>query len=480
MKVALIVDNPFRDLPGLVLTALDLCRKGARSYLVPMYFLQDVWTLAPDFVLLNYLRTNNQVFAGQLLEAGIGVGVLDTEGGVIEGWDDYSHFLAPDAGVRRRVAYFTWGPRLAEKVVETGWFAARHVAVTGSPRYDFYAAPWREAALRASPFVDDYPQPLVLINGSFALCNPRFKTPAEEAQQLIDVWNYAPADVHYWQTTQRQTMAGMVRLANGLAARFPGVTFVYRPHPFEKVETYADLLETRANLRLVKQGSVEGWILRARAVIQRNSSTSIDAVLAGVPALMPTWIPTILQAPATLAVSRHCPTEDDLAQQLTAILEGRYQAPPALRQQLDQVIADWFHRIDGKSHERLTDRILERIPAGSPRQRRRRCRDHAYGVYASSPWKTRMHVALSDALGIPIQRTLDYWGRPRTDFSAWYASEKFFDVQEVNLLMDALLACQQASAAPGARAIGVRSSRENGDHLFGYHDGQSVSLFSQS
>jgi surface carbohydrate biosynthesis protein len=473
MKVALVVDNPFRDLPGLVLVALSLCRRGARCHLVPMYFQQDVWALAPDFVLLNYLRNHNQAFAGQLMDAGIGVGVLDTEGGVIDSWGDYAQFLASDAGVRQRVAYFTWGPKLAEKVTAEGWFAPHNVVVTGSPRYDYYAPPWREAALRASAYVDAYPPPLVLVNGSFALCNPRFKTPEEEAQQLIDLWHFAPDDVRYWQTTQRETMHGMVALTNRLAGRFPEVTFVYRPHPFEKAETYEALLEPRPNLHLVKKGSVEGWILRARAVIQRNSSTSIDAALAGVPALMPTWIPTILQAPATVAISHACPSEEELARCLTAILAGRYEAPPELRRQLGAVVADWFHRADGRSHERLADAIVRRAPARGRRGRRRRCRDRVYGLHGPVPWKTRLRVALADAMGVSVHRTLAAWGVPRADHGWWPASEKFFSDEQVQALADAVLACDPRPARPP----GLRAARSRGDYHFGYRDGHAVTVY---
>src|SRR5687768_17920438 len=41
-----------------------------------------------------------------------------------------------------------------------GWFRESQLAVTGSPRFDFYAERWRAAALRCSPLVDRYPRPI--------------------------------------------------------------------------------------------------------------------------------------------------------------------------------------------------------------------------------------------------------------------------------------------------------------------------------
>src|SRR3972149_5168162 len=109
MRIAIVVDNPFRALPGLVLLAARLCQHGATCYLVPMNLRQvEIWSLAPDFVLLNYLRKTNEGFARQLIEAGLQVGVLDTEGGIVN-LDDYEQSLPSDRSVCEKVSVvFAW------------------------------------------------------------------------------------------------------------------------------------------------------------------------------------------------------------------------------------------------------------------------------------------------------------------------------------------------------------------------------------
>lgn len=75
MRIALLVDNPYRDLPGLVLTAMYLCQYGATCHLVPMNLReQEIWPLVPDFVLLHQLRTLTQEFTRDMLEVGIKIG----------------------------------------------------------------------------------------------------------------------------------------------------------------------------------------------------------------------------------------------------------------------------------------------------------------------------------------------------------------------------------------------------------------------
>src|SRR5687767_9150595 len=81
-RIALIVDHPLRDLGGLCLVAWELARSGAEVYLVPFNLqTREVLALAPDLVVLNYLRPNNERFVDALIVANIGYAMLDTEGG---------------------------------------------------------------------------------------------------------------------------------------------------------------------------------------------------------------------------------------------------------------------------------------------------------------------------------------------------------------------------------------------------------------
>jgi len=84
-KICLIVDNPLRDLDGMVLLSMHLAERGADVYLVPMYTQgYEVPAICPDFVLMNYARTANAELIKAYSRAGIVVGVLDTEGGIWE------------------------------------------------------------------------------------------------------------------------------------------------------------------------------------------------------------------------------------------------------------------------------------------------------------------------------------------------------------------------------------------------------------
>src|SRR6185436_5246196 len=151
----------------------------------------------------------------------------------------------------------------------------------------------------------------------------------------------------------RCAMDELVALAHRLAGRLPGVTLIYRPHPFENPETYRPLLAGHPNLHLVKQGPVDGWILRACVVIQRGCATAIEAGMAGRPALAPAWIPAAHDLKTVESVSIPCPTEDDVVEQIR-----HPHVPDNVRANLQGVLSDWFHAIDGLAHQRVADAVL--------------------------------------------------------------------------------------------------------------------------
>jgi surface carbohydrate biosynthesis protein len=481
-RVALIVDNPYRDLPGVVLLGMALCQRGARVFLAPMNLInREIWSLAPDYVVLNYLRSNNQRLVEHFLKAGMQVGVLDTEGGVFSSLETYERLLAPDDAVRHAVDdYFSWGPRMAEEVVERDWFLRDQVTITGHPRFSYYVAPWRQAALRASPYADGLPLPLVLINSNYPVVNPAFKTPEEEARMLVEKFGFEEEFVRGWVARQQQTLDGMAALANRLAERFPGVTFVYRPHPFEKVETYHRLLDldTHSNLHLIKRGAVDGWILRASAVIQRSCSTAIESAIAGVPALSPVWLPTGLEQQTAESVSVPCASEEEMVTHIEAALSGELTLPPEVQASLDRVIADWFYKMDGEAHDRVAGAVAGTLQGKARAVSLDYCREGAYGMLdidGGSSWKNRARSLARKVPGLPIDWSFKLW-RNLSGTSEWDQGEKRYDLADIRRVVEAVQPVAREVYGEGWRDVEAQTAKQAGDYHFGYLRGRSVTL----
>jgi len=187
LRVALVVDNPARDLDGLVLVARALVAKGARALLVPMYQQGvDVPLLAPEVVVANFVRPANLDLLRGYRELGARVVVLDTEGGVLSSrganapttWARRFHAAGHAALVDR---YCFWGPTLAEAFAAERALPAEKIRVTGCPRFDFCFAPWRGALARPER---DY----VLVDTNFSAVNPRFARGGERAALVAAGW----------------------------------------------------------------------------------------------------------------------------------------------------------------------------------------------------------------------------------------------------------------------------------------------------
>jgi surface carbohydrate biosynthesis protein len=392
----------------------------------------ELFALAPDYVLLNYFRKNNEALVKRLLNVGMGIGVLDTEGGVMSSFSAYEQTLATDRESRACIATFmSWGPRLAEHAIASNWFLPSQVAVTGAPRFDFYHERWKPAALASGDVPVALQRPIVLLNGNFPLANPQFSTREGEGQRLVHQFGFPADDVATWLDSQARGMAGLTQLANLLAERFPAVTFVYRPHPFENTERYSGLLARRANLHLIRKGSVDSWILSSVAVIQRSCSTAIEAGIAGRFALSPSWLPTPRELPAANAVSVYCATSDDLVEALSQILNGTFAPRPSVATAIKQVVCDWFYAIDGHAAERVAELILSE--AGGQTVSATDAKRSLYGLDGSRV--QRLAGFVRRRLGLSPDRSLRI---RRPSSLAWDESEKFFDVARVRQLASAI------------------------------------------
>jgi hypothetical protein len=216
------------------------------------------------------------------------------------------------------------------------------------------------------------------------------------------------------------------------------------------------------NIEINTTGQIHPQLFRAAAVIQRNCSTGIEAGLAGVPTLSHTWIPTSIPIPSVEAVSVPCHSYAEMQEKLDVILAGQYRPSETVQTAIDQVVADWFYRIDGQAHRRVAETVLRHLD-GARRADRRRCRYHLYGLRAVQQPMTRQASRwLRYALGLSPD-----WSFTRmrvVDEGSLEGSAKYFGAQEVRQFLELL----QATAGPptgAARGITVALAREHGDYV---------------
>ena len=389
--------------------------------------------------------------------------------------DEYALSMMTDAELRKKMAcYCAWTTRFAAHARRKGWYTDAQLHVTGHPRMDFYAPQWTDAAKRMSPYAENYGENLVLINGSFALANPRYQSAEKELEMLITRFSYGRDYAERWLDAQRRAMNALTTVANSLARRFPDVAFVYRPHPFEGEEAYKSLLDQRPNLHLVQEGTTDGWLLRAKALVHWGSSTAIDACLAHIPAFTPGWIPAYPPIPFVEAVSIPCRDEAAMGDVLQQVLNGTYTLPENITAKSGDVVENTFYKIDGCAHERVAEAIWNTVIERRSRPDVRVCRELSRRAMDMS-LRGRAVRAVKGALGLPSDWSFRRMRRAPRSLD-WDSSGKKFDVERVQCIADAIRECAGRHSDGSFSAICVESARERGDYSFGFYEGRAVSL----
>lgn len=367
---ALVVDNPLRDLDGLVLLAATLARRGVRSALVPMYEQGfDIPALEPDVVVANYVRENNRDLLARYRALGSRIVILDSEGSAGRSAQDYSRLVSrmePGALVDD---YCVWGRSRYEALLATGALPAQRVHLTGCPRYDFCAPPWT-AALPPTPV----PAGFILVNTNFPLPNPRFAANAEEERRTLQrVW----ADESYVAAVYRDAQHafdGMLRAIEALAQRFSAHPVVVRPHPFESVAPY-EKLRHPGNLQVRQEGTSLQWIRAASMLVHQNCSTALEAAMLGREPLSLEWLSTeALRLPGPSAVSHAMASQAELERAVEGLLAARaLPVGSELATARHAAIEEFFFANDGRAAERVADVVLAALArpmaAGTPVRR---------------------------------------------------------------------------------------------------------------
>lgn len=359
---ALIVDNPLRDLDGMVLLAATLARQGTRAVLVPMYEQGfDIPALRPDVVVANYVRANNRDLLAAYRRLGMRIVVLDSEGAAGRTPEDYARMVARMEPASLVDDYCVWGRSRHAALLSTGALPAERVHLTGCPRYDFCAPPWSSALA-----VPGTPAGYILVNTNFPLPNPRFAASAEDERRTLErVWK-DPAYVAAVNREARAAFEGMLRAIEALARRFPQHRVIVRPHPFESTAPYESIAAPNVDVR--QEGTSLQWIHGARLLVHQNCLTAVEAVMLARQPISLEWLSTpALRLPGPSAVSLAAASQTDLEHIVAGILSGA-AAPssPELEAERRRVVEDLFYANDGRACERAAA-VIQSCAARAPR-----------------------------------------------------------------------------------------------------------------
>ncbi|TAM45932.1 MAG: hypothetical protein EPN55_06875 [Gammaproteobacteria bacterium] len=354
MNIGIILDNPKREIDGVLLLTYQLARQGHDVYIIPMYQQgHDVPLLKLDGIIVNYARLNNKSFLRAYKELGITVFVLDSEGGVIAEKDiptPSNPSLMRNTGVQEYIDhYLFWGKTQRDAFARAGMLPDDRLHVTGCPRYDLCSTRWRSLL--------EYPRrDYILVNTNFSTINPLF---TGTAKSEMDVFHSAGWDAGYVRDLFAD-LHGVFRkyldTVAELAARNQDRMFVVRPHPFENPAVYERTYAAHRNVIVDGTGSVFNVIHHATCVLHLNCQTAVETILLD-------KLPVSMEFLNTGLLLRHWSLPSEISycanspEELDAIVKDpeKYRTQYPLVQIHERYIQPWFHINDGNASMRVAD-----------------------------------------------------------------------------------------------------------------------------
>lgn len=361
-RIGFIVDHPKRDLPGGVLLAHQLAQRGIATALIPLYDQAiDVPLLGLDALVVNFARPVNRPLVESYRALGLPIFVLDTEGGILaeSGGNAPPAFAAAirDSGYAALIdGYFFWGSTLHNAFVKDSGISPDRLHLTGCPRFDYAAPPWRGLLQKPGGYV--------LANANFPLANPRFSVSTEHELETMVTAGWPRDYAEQLVTDIRGIADRFIATVADAATRLPDQPFLIRPHPFEDDNRYRSAFAALPNVTVDGSGSVLEVIANARCVLHVNCGTAIET-------LMLERLPVALDFINTPLMEQHSSLPNRVSLRVDSVeaLVDTISSAPARTASFpfdaifQQDIAPWFYRNDGHAVDRVAD-ILERHVSG--------------------------------------------------------------------------------------------------------------------
>jgi len=347
-KVALILDNIYRDLDGICILASELKKIGLDTFIVPFNLMQhELYFVDFDYVLFNFYRKYNVSLIKELLNSGVCVGVLDTEGGIFSNLENFFKTWPSESVVLEHpnFSYFFWGKKLFNLAIN-GFIKKGNAKLTGCPRFDVYKQTY------LNRIEGDY----ILFNTNYSFYSPKFSTGKKELMSTIRMIGNSAfyKKIFNEQKIERNETVNLIKYISSKTSK----KIIIRPHPFENSIFYEKIFKTYNNVSVEIKGTVKNAIDGAFIVIQRGCSTGLEARLMGKVTISPDWHP---YSHKTVADKGNIFIKSKSALLKYIINYEKKRKPNRISLTTKKQIEDYLYKNDGKSSYRVAIEIKKQM-----------------------------------------------------------------------------------------------------------------------
>ena len=280
--VVLSIDEAPRDFLGLALLAMHLLGRGFRVVISdrPLALLARIF---PEAVFMGKagLRSANS-FRGTLA-------FHPAEGAHFQesGWEAtvLDKYFAPAMVKLRPEKIFAWGTEQVEILRRYDPALATKTIVSGAQRLDLCLKENWWLSNSAKTLIGQEFGDFILITTRFTTVNNdnlvsltrKFKGRGDNPSDLVSRLDRLAQD--------SKDLGEFVLVIYRLLTEFPDRNFVIRPHPSENAELYTAFFGQFRNLTITRKGNFLPWLLSAKLMVTCNSTSGVEAELAGIPSV---------------------------------------------------------------------------------------------------------------------------------------------------------------------------------------------------
>ncbi len=196
-----------------------------------------------------------------------------------------------DEAVRLCDRIFCLGEEHRKSLVGKWPATADKLLITGNPRWDYLRQELSPLyAAKAREYNDRFGR-IILMNTNNGSVNPEKKNAEDVFKDYVKAKKIDPNNAQHmalWNdfiAFEQANFAATVPLARELAAAFPKHTLILRPHPGERLATYAEQLSDLANVKVLFEGSAAPWIMASDVMVHTGCTTGIEAFAMGKPCI---------------------------------------------------------------------------------------------------------------------------------------------------------------------------------------------------
>lgn len=360
MRIHLLCDQKWRDLPNLAVLKLHLEALGHRVLLSTIKdVLPMVNAFRPDCIVFNHLFTPfNQTVARALRASGTAVVVLPTEGAARPELQAISE--GEFADFRPMDLYLAWNDVTAKGIRERWGFDSSVVRTLGCPRIDFYTPNLRAAVTPRDQFCRQHDidpgRPIVTWATTYHLARAVDDAAAYrkfESESAVNGYTTCcrrvgvePVELPAIHAKGRQESAAAFF---ALAAARPQLQFIIRPHPAETHDFYLSHIKDRGlkNVRFCPRDFIWNILNASNIHLHRQCTTAVEAWMWEKPTIeMKMDYDARLQWPDREAGSQCVTTDDELIAAVDRYAGGA-DVDAATRTYQKNYIQCWFGALDG-------------------------------------------------------------------------------------------------------------------------------------